>query len=170
MDQVLEQDIIKRPSWDEYFMTYAMLAATRSTCLRRRVGAVAIINKRILATGYNGAPSGIEDCLEKGYCKRERLNVPSGERHELCRGLHAEQNLIIQAAKTGVSLEDSIIYSTTYPCIICAKQLINIPIKEVNFLASYADNETEGLFEEAGIKMIQMEIPHIKIWSNYDQL
>ncbi|PIW66553.1 MAG: hypothetical protein COW11_02650, partial [Candidatus Omnitrophica bacterium CG12_big_fil_rev_8_21_14_0_65_43_15] len=107
-----------RPSWDEYFMEMAHLVAKRATCLRRSVGAVLIKDKHILATGYNGAPRGIKHCLDIGYCMREKLGIPSGQRHELCRGLHAEQNVIIQAALHGVSTKDSIIYLTNQPCII----------------------------------------------------
>ncbi len=113
-----------RPDWNEYFMSIAELVSKRSTCLRRKVGAVIVKDKRILSTGYNGAPSGIKHCIETG-CLRERLNVPSGERHELCRGLHAEQNAIIQAAYHGVEIKDSVIYCTNLPCVICTKMLIN---------------------------------------------
>jgi dCMP deaminase len=113
-----------RPSWDEYFMGITELVAQRSTCLRRKVGAVAVRDKRILTTGYNGAPSDMKHCLELG-CLREQRNIPSGQRHELCRALHAEQNVIIQAAYHGLSIAGSTIYSTTLPCVICAKMLIN---------------------------------------------
>ena len=159
---------LARPKWDDYFMFMAMLASTRSTCLRRKVGAIAVMNKRVLATGYNGAPSEVEDCIERGYCERERLNVPSGQRHELCRAIHAEQNLIIQAAKSGISLENTSVYCTTYPCLICAKMLINLSIKELYFLSKYSDNETEKLFDESGIKTIRMSAPKINILGNFD--
>ncbi|MDD5237122.1 MAG: cytidine/deoxycytidylate deaminase family protein, partial [Candidatus Omnitrophica bacterium] len=119
-----------RPSWDEYFLEVADLVAKRATCLRRRVGAVLVKNKRILATGYNGAPSGLKHCIDIG-CLRERLKIPSGERHELCRGLHAEQNALIQASLYGISSKDSTLYATNQPCIICAKMLINAGIKEI---------------------------------------
>src|SRR6056297_3079761 len=108
-----------RPSYDEYFMSMAFLAATRSTCLRRQVGAVLVKNKHVLATGYNGPPKGMKHCDETG-CLREELGIPSGERHEICRGLHAEQNAIIQAAYHGGNIKDSVTYSTTQPCVLCA--------------------------------------------------
>ena len=111
-----EEKVIKRPDWDEYFMEIANVIKKRSTCLRRQVGAVIVKDKRILATGYNGVPSGIEHCSVRG-CLRDKLNVPSGERHELCRGIHAEQNAIIQAAYLGVSIDDSTLYCTNHPCI-----------------------------------------------------
>lgn len=111
---------MQRPSWDEYFMEITHLVAKRATCLRRQVGAAIVKDRNILATGYNGAPSGVSHCLETG-CLRAQLNVPSGERHELCRGLHAEQNAIIQAAKHGTNIDGSTLYCTTLPCIICAK-------------------------------------------------
>ena len=119
-----------RPSWDEYFLRIAHLVATRSTCLRRRVGAVVVKEKQVLATGYNGAPSGIEHCDKVG-CLRQKLGVPSGERHELCRALHAEQNAFLQAAKHGTSLHGSMLYITTQPCSICAKMIVNVGIKKV---------------------------------------
>ena len=118
-----------RPSWDEYFIDVAGLVARRSTCLRRNVGAILVKDKRILATGYNGAPRGLVHCLETG-CIRDKLKIPSGQRHELCRGLHGEQNAIIQASLYGISVKDSTIYITNQPCIICAKMLINAGINE----------------------------------------
>src|SRR3989338_9406064 len=120
----------KRPGWDEYFLGLADLVSKRATCLRRSVGAVLVKDKRILATGYNGAPSGITHCEITG-CLREKLKIPSGERHELCRGLHAEQNCLLQAALYGISLKDSILYCTNEPCIICTKMLINAGVREV---------------------------------------
>src|SRR3989339_1624501 len=117
-----------RPSWDEYFLKLALLVAERSTCLRHHVGAVLVRERRILSTGYNGAPSGLKDCLELG-CLRDELGIPSGERHEICRGIHAEQNVIIQAALHGVSLEGATIYCTHTPCNLCAKMLVNARIK-----------------------------------------
>ena len=119
-----------RPSWDEYFLEIAHLVASRSTCLRRAVGAAIVKDKRILATGYNGAPSGLAHCEEVG-CVREQQNVPSGQRHELCRGLHAEQNAILQAALYGVSIAEATLYCTTHPCVVCAKMIINAGMKEV---------------------------------------
>ncbi len=139
-----------RIPWPEYFMRIAFLVAERSTCLRRKVGAVAVKDKRILATGYNGAPSNLAHCLDIG-CLRDKLAIPSGERHELCRGLHAEQNVIIQAAVHGVSLTDSEIYCTNQPCLICSKMLINCKIKTIYFANEYSDTIAISLLDEAGV-------------------
>ena len=142
-----------RPSWDEYFLEVAGLVSKRATCLRRKVGAVLVKDKRILATGYNGAPSGLRDCLEIGFCPREKLKIPSGQRHELCRGLHAEQNVIIQAALHGASAKDSVLYLTNQPCIICAKMLINAGIKEIVIAGEYPDKMAMEFLKEARIKL-----------------
>lgn len=139
-----------RPSWDEYFMDIARLVARRSTCLRRQVGAVMVKEKNILATGYNGTPSGIRHCAETG-CLREQLKVPSGERHELCRGLHAEQNAIIQAARHGVNISGATLYCTNSPCLICAKMLINAGISQVVYLDGYPDRLSLDMLSEAGM-------------------
>jgi len=139
-----------RPGWDEYFIEIAGLVSKRSTCLRRMVGAVLVKDKRILATGYNGTPRKLTHCAETG-CLREKLNIPSGERHELCRGLHAEQNVLLQASLHGVSVKDSILYCTNQPCIICAKMLINAGIKEVIIEAGYPDSMSMDFFNQAGI-------------------
>ncbi len=141
-----------RPSWDEYFMRIAELAATRSTCLRRQVGAVIMKDKKILATGYNGAPSGLEHCLDIG-CLRDELGIPSGERHELCRATHAEQNAIVQAALFGVSIRDSTMYSTTHPCILCTKLVINAGIKRIVIKDSYPDAMSRRMLKEGGVKV-----------------
>ncbi|MCX7982521.1 MAG: cytidine/deoxycytidylate deaminase family protein [Syntrophales bacterium] len=141
---------IQRPSWDSYFMAIADLVSTRSTCLRRAVGAVLVKDKRILATGYNGAPSGLRHCLDLG-CLRKEKNVPSGQRHELCRGLHAEQNAIIQAALHGVSTDRSTIYCTNHPCAICAKMIVNAGISSVVVKENYADQLAEDILREAGV-------------------
>jgi dCMP deaminase len=146
---------VTRPDWEEYFMQIAVKVATRSTCLRRKTGAVIVRDKRILATGYNGAPSGIRHCDEVG-CLREHLNIPSGERHELCRGLHAEQNAILQAALHGVSLKDSEIYTTHEPCVLCSKMIINVGIKRVYFMEPYPDELARDLLKEAGIERINL--------------
>ncbi len=140
-----------RPSWDEYFMRIAELAATRSTCLRRQVGAVIVKDKKLLATGYNGAPSGLKHCLDIG-CLREKLGIPSGERHELCRATHAEQNAIVQAALFGVSIKDGIMYSTTQPCILCTKLIINAGIKKIVIKDSYPDLMSMQMLREAKVK------------------
>lgn len=119
-----------RPSWDEYFMDITKRVATRSTCLRRAVGAILVHDKRIIASGYNGGPTGLAHCLDIG-CLREKLGIPSGQQHELCRGIHAEQNAIIQAARYGVSIEGATLYCTTQPCTQCTKMLINAGITEI---------------------------------------
>jgi dCMP deaminase len=142
----------KRPNWDEYFLELTHLVSKRTTCLRRGVGAVLVKDKKILATGYNGAPSGLKHCIEIG-CLREKLKIPSGERHELCRGLHAEQNVLLQAALYGVSTKDSILYITNQPCIICAKMLINAGIKEIVSSGDYPDKLARKFLQEAKIKV-----------------
>jgi dCMP deaminase len=142
----------ERISWDEYFMKIAHIVAQRSTCLRRNVGAVIVKDKRMLATGYNGAPSGLEHCLDSG-CLREKLKIPSGQRHELCRGLHGEQNAIIQASLYGISVKDSTVYITNQPCIICAKMLINAGIKEVVISDGYPDKMAMDFLKKAKIKV-----------------
>lgn len=127
-----------RPSWDAYFLDIATLVASRSTCLRRSVGAILVKDKRILSTGYNGPPTGTPHCAETG-CLREHQSIPSGERHELCRGVHAEQNAIIQAAQHGVSIIGATLYCTTTPCNICAKMLINAGIIDIVCIGKYND-------------------------------
>ena len=141
-----------RPTWDEYFLEIAKLVSKRSTCLRRKVGALVVKDRRILATGYNGTPSGIRHCSETG-CLREKLKVPSGERHELCRGLHAEQNVLLQASLHGVSLKDSSLYVTTQPCLICTKMIINAGIREVVMADHYPDPMALKFLREAGVKV-----------------
>lgn len=150
------KDTSERPSWETYFMTITDLVAKRSTCLRRAVGAVVVKDKRILTTGYNGAPSGITHCREAG-CLRETLNVASGQRHELCRGIHAEQNAIIQAAFHGISIKGSILYCTTLPCSICAKMIINAGIKKIYYQSGYADPLSEEMMKEAQVEVIQSD-------------
>ena len=137
-------------------MDIASLVARRSTCRRRQVGAVVVRDRRILATGYNGAPAGLSHCLDIG-CLREELEIPSGERHELCRGLHAEQNVIIQAAYHGVSIKGGTLYCTNLPCSICAKMLINAGIDEIIYQEGYADAMTEDMLNAAGIKLTQFD-------------
>lgn len=140
----------ERPSWDEYFMTLADQVASRTTCLRRAVGAVIVKDKRILSTGYNGVPTGIRHCGEVG-CLREELGVPSGQRHEICRGLHAEQNAIIQAARFGTDIDGASIYVNTQPCVVCAKMLINAGIKEIIYKNPYPDELAQQMLQESGI-------------------
>ena len=145
----------KRPPWNEYFMSIAKLVSSRSTCLRRKVGAIIVKDRRVLSTGYNGAPKGITHCEVVG-CLRKNLNVPVGERHEICRGLHAEQNAIIQAALHGIKIEDSVIHTTNQPCSICAKMIINSGIKKVYYSEKYEDKLAEDLLEEAKIMSIKL--------------
>jgi dCMP deaminase len=142
-----------RPTLDKYFMEIARVVATRSTCLRNNVGAVIVRDKQILSTGYNGAPSGLPHCLDIG-CLREELKIPSGERHELCRAVHAEQNAIIQAAVHGVSLEGATIYTTHQPCIMCAKMIINAKIRRVVYGKKYADTNGLQFLRDAGIEIV----------------
>ena len=142
---------MKRPSWDEYFMQITELVATRATCLRRKVGAIIVKDKRILATGYNGPPSGLPHCDELGGCLRDKLNVPSGERHEISRAVHAEQNAIIQAARFGVPIDGSTMYVTHHPCFICAKMIINAGIKKIVVKEGYPDELSKEMLKEAGI-------------------
>ncbi len=140
----------ERPTWDEYFSRITLEVSKRSTCLRRHVGAILVRDKRILSTGYNGAPKGITHCGERG-CLREALGIPSGERHELCRGLHAEMNAIIQAACHGINIQGSTLYSTTFPCSLCAKMLINSGTCRIVVQSDYADVLAKDLLAEAGI-------------------
>ncbi len=136
-------------------MDIAQLVARRSTCRRRAVGAVLVREKRILATGYNGAPTGLQHCLDRG-CLRDEMNIPSGERHELCWGLHAEQNAIIQAALHGVSVKGAILFCTNHPCIICAKMLINAGIVEIIFNEGYMDSLAKDILAEGAIEVSQL--------------
>ena len=144
---------MERPSWNEYFMGIAELTSQRSTCLRRQVGAVIVQDKHLVASGYNGAPRGLPHCAELG-CLREELGVPSGERHELCRALHAEQNAIIQAATSGMSIEGSTIYITHQPCYICAKMIINAGIRKIIVKEGYPDEMAVKILDEAGLKIV----------------
>lgn len=145
-----------RASWDEYFMEIAEIVKTRATCLRRQVGAVVVRENRIITTGYNGAPTGLAHCTELGFCEREQLGIPSGQRHELCRALHAEQNAIIQAAQMGVSTEGATIYITLQPCVICAKMIINAGIKRIVHKGEYPDALSRKILEEADIEVVKI--------------
>ncbi len=144
---------MNRPDWDEYFLRITREVMRRSTCLRRPVGAVLVRDRHILATGYNGAPRGLPHCAEVG-CIREQNNIPSGERHELCRGLHAEMNAIIQAAYHGTCARGSTLYSTTHPCSLCAKMLINVGVVRVVVEDDYPDDLSKRLLREAGIEVL----------------
>ena len=148
------EPLVKRPTWDEYFMQMAELTAQRSTCLRRHVGAVIVQDKHVVATGYNGAPKGVAHCAEIGGCLREKMGIPSGERHEPCRALHAEQNAIIQAATLAQSIEGASIYITHQPCIICAKMIINAGIKRIVVKEGYPDEMSVRMLDEAGLKIV----------------
>jgi len=143
----------ERPSIDEYFLEIASVVSKRSTCLRNKVGAVIVRNKRILSTGYNGAPSNMEHCLEIG-CMRQQNNIASGTRHEKCRAVHAEQNAIIQAALHGVGIGGATVYCTHQPCILCAKMIINSNITKVVYSTSYPDTDTQEFFNAAGVEMV----------------
>jgi len=141
---------INRPTWDEYFMEITEVTQKRSTCIRRKVGAIIVKENRILASGYNGVPAGIMHCEERG-CLRDQLKIPSGERHELCRGLHAEQNAIIQAAYLGVPIGGATLYCTNQPCIVCAKMIINAGIKRIVIKDGYPDTLAQEMLDEAGL-------------------
>ncbi len=151
-----------RPDIGQYFLKIASVVAERATCRRHHIGAVAVRDKHILTTGYNGAPAGLRDCLELG-CLRDEMNIPSGERHEICRGIHAEQNVIIQAALHGISLEGSTIYCTHTPCVLCAKMLVNAKIKRFVSFGKYNDNAFISLFKEAGIELDIKKRPSSRI-------
>jgi dCMP deaminase len=145
-----------RPSWDDYFLKIAGDVAERATCLRRHVGAVLVRDKRILATGYNGAPRNVAHCLEAG-CLREEMNVPSGQRHELCRGVHAEMNALLQCAFHGVESGGSTLYSTSVPCSLCSKMIVNAGVKRVVYLGEYPDDLGRELLSEAGVELVRAE-------------
>ena len=147
----------KRKSWDAYFLDIASLVSSRSTCLRRKVGAVLVKDNHILATGYNGAPRGLEHCLDRG-CIREKNGIPSGERHEYCRGIHAEQNALIQAAVHGVSIEGSTLYCTNFPCSLCSKLIINAKIKKIVYVEGYPDDLAKELLAESDLELVKMDV------------
>lgn len=152
----------KRPGIDEYFLKVASVVAERSTCLRHHVGAVSVRDKHILTTGYNGAAAGLRDCLELG-CLRDELGIPSGTRHEICRAIHAEQNVIVQAALHGVSLSGATIYCTHSPCVLCAKMLINARIARFVTCGTYSEETFIELFGEAGIQFERLKPPPTEI-------
>lgn len=146
---------MERPEWDDYFMKITRLVAQRATCLRRRVGALLVKDHRILTTGYNGAPSGLRHCLDIG-CLREKESVPSGQRHELCRALHAEQNAILQAALHGVSVRGAVLYSTHHPCSLCAKMLVNAGVLKIVYEEGYPDPLASEILEEARLERLRL--------------
>lgn len=147
--------MIQRPSWQKYFIEMAFLVSQRSTCLRRKVGAIIVKDNQIISTGYNGTPKHLPHCEEQG-CIREQMNIPSGERHELCRGLHAEQNAIIQAAIKGGSIKEAQLYCTNQPCVICTKMLINSEIQTIYIADSYPDTLAYNMLREADIELIKV--------------
>lgn len=153
---------LARPDFDDYALKIVSVVAERATCHRHHMGAIAVRDKHILTTGYNGAPSGLKDCLELG-CLRDEMGIPSGERQEICRGVHAEQNVIIQAALHGISLEGSTIYCTHTPCVLCAKMLVNARIKRFVSFSRYADNSFASMFKEAGIEIDIKKKPSSRI-------
>ena len=148
---------MSRISWDEYFMSMAELASKRSTCLRRQVGAVIVKDNQVLATGYNGAPKGLPNCCDIGECLRKKLNIPSGERHELCRAVHAENNAITQCAVNGVSCKGGTIYVTASPCVMCLKQIINAGLKKIVALEMYPDEMSQEMLKACNIEFIKYQ-------------
>jgi dCMP deaminase len=147
---------MERPSWEEYFMTITRFVAKRSTCIRRQVGAILVKDKRILATGYNGVPSGLPHCYDVG-CLRETEGIPSGERHELCRGLHAEQNVIIQAAYHGINIQGAHLYCTNLPCTICMKMIIAAGIRKIFYENGYPDRLAQEMIKESSLELSQLK-------------
>lgn len=144
-----------RPNWDEYFMEIAEVVRKRSTCLRRQVGAVIVRDRQILTTGYNGVPRKLKHCAQVG-CLRDKLKVPSGERHELCRGIHAEQNAVVQAAVHGISIAGATIYVTHQPCSLCAKILVNAGINKIIVQGDYPDDLAREILDEAGVEVVRL--------------
>jgi len=161
-DEIIIAKKIQRIDTDEYFLKIASVVAERSTCRRHHIGAIAVKNKHILTTGYNGAPVGAKDCLELG-CLRDELRIPSGTRQEICRAIHAEQNVIIQAGLHGVSLEGSTVYCTHTPCVLCAKMLVNARIARFVSFGKYSDDSFIEMFKEAGIKFETKDRPSTQI-------
>lgn len=143
---------MKRISWDEYFMSMAELASKRSTCIRRQIGAVIVKDNQVLATGYNGAPKGLVNCCDTNQCLRQELGIPSGERHELCRAVHAENNAITQCAVNGVSCKGGTMYVTASPCVMCLKQIINAGIVRIVAKEMYPDDMSKDMIKESGIQ------------------
>lgn len=154
----MANSIISRPSWDQYFLEIAQVVSKRSSCVRRQIGAVIVKDRRILTTGYNGAPTGMAHCIEIG-CLRDELEIESGTRHEMCRALHSEMNAIIQAAQHGVSTKGATLYCTHQPCSVCARMLINAGIVRIVFIGDYPDAFSRSLLQEAGIEMTRLPAP-----------
>jgi dCMP deaminase len=154
--------VFKRPPWDEYFMKLAWIVAERSTCIRHHIGAVIVRDKRILTTGYNGAAVGVDDCMSLG-CLRNALNIPSGQRQEICRAIHAEQNAIIQSGYNGVSIKGATLYCTHSPCVLCAKMIVNAGIKKVVMNIEYPDTAFKELFLESNMEFSMLKISDFSI-------
>ena len=152
-----KKDIVPMSKWDKRFIEMSKLVATWSTCVRRQVGSVIVKDKRIIATGYNGAPAGVTSCVEKGYCIRDKQNIASGTRAEVCYATHAEQNALVQAAKLGISVDGATLYVTHRPCVICTKLLINAGIKRVVYLHDYPDEFSVEILKEAEIKLCHVK-------------
>jgi len=153
---------MNRPNWDDYFIKLTQDVSERATCVKRKVGALIVKDKRILATGYNGAPKGFKHCEETG-CIRQEMGLPSGQRHELCRGLHAEQNAIIQAAVHGVEIEGATLYCNYQPCVICVKMLINAGIKKIVYAGGYPDELAQKMLKESKIQVVKYEKKGAKV-------
>ena len=151
LDEKIRQD--KRNKWDRRFMDIARQVGTWCTCHRRKVGAIVVKDKRIIATGYNGAPSGVENCIERGFCLRDKLKIASGTKAEMCYAVHAEQNAIVQAAKLGISVEGATIYVTHQPCSMCTRIIINSGIKRIVYGMEYPDEFSLSILQEAGIEL-----------------
>jgi len=164
---------MKRPNWIEYFLNITKVVSTRSSCLRRHIGAIAVKDKRILATGYNGAPSGVKHCLDRGGCLREKLNIPSGEQQQKCLAIHAEENLILQAAIHGISLYRCDIYCTNQPCNMCTRKIINLKPKNLYYIGEYPDKEAIELFEEVAIRQEKLVVsdylPTVTHWKFFKE-
>ena len=156
-ESLVRNNMKNRPTWDEYFAEMLGTVKKRSTCLRRDVSAIIVKDNRIISTGYNGSPKGVKHCEELG-CLREQMGVPSGQRHELCRGIHAEQNAIIQAAVYGVSITGATIYISHSPCVLCAKMIINAGIRNVKYLEGYPDEASLEILNEAGVIVEKLEV------------
>ncbi|PIS28319.1 cytidine deaminase [Candidatus Saganbacteria bacterium CG08_land_8_20_14_0_20_45_16] len=144
---------MSRPSWDEYFLKITADVSERATCVKRKVGAIIVKDNRILSTGYNGTPKGFKHCEELG-CLRKEMGIPSGHRHELCRGLHAEQNAIIQAAVHGVKISGGTLYCNYQPCVICAKMMINAGLKKLVYTGGYPDELAKQMLDESQIQVV----------------
>ena len=150
---------VRFDKWDRRFMQMAWVISSWASCYQqdRKIGAVIVKDKRILTTGYNGAPAGIKTCMERGECLRKKLGIPSGTKHEICYAIHAEQNAIIQAAKLGVSIQGATLYCTHQPCVICAKMIVNSGIVRVVYEQGYPDAFARQILEEGHVLLQQCQ-------------